>query len=333
MDNHCRVIAHSNIALIKYWGKRDSLLNLPAVGSISVTLDTLFTDTSVRFEPGRPADSVQLNNLQADEPERLRVSRFLDRIRLIYKEITGQILPGAEVITANNFPTAAGLASSASAFAALAYAGLKAAGLDLALREVSILARQGSGSAARSLFGGFVEMHRGQLPDGSDAFAEQILTETALNINVLILVTSRQKKKTGSTEGMNLTRDTSPYYQAWSDSAEADLAAMRQALQDADFTRIGHLAEFSCLKMHALAMSANPGIIYWSPATLHLLQQVREIRASGIEAYFTIDAGPQVKILCREKDAPALLQIFQNDSAVEEIIITRPGPGVRIVEP
>jgi len=332
MDKEYRAIAHSNIALVKYWGKRDSRLNLPAVGSISVTLDSIFTETRVRFIDGHREDTVSLNGLPADEPERLRVSHFLNLIRTTCREQTSRILPGAEVTTVNNFPTAAGLASSASAFAALAMAGTRAAGLDLPLREISILSRQGSGSAARSVFGGFVEMHCGQKSDGSDAFAEQLLAETGLPINILILVTSRDRKKTGSTEGMNLTRDTSPYYQAWIDHAEDDLEAMRQALRQSDFTRIGRLTEFSCLKMHALAMSANPGIIYWSPATLQLLQQVRQLRAGGTEAYFTIDAGPQVKILCRQSDTPLLLANFKNDPAVAEIIVTKPGPGVRIVE-
>ncbi|MEJ2545991.1 MAG: diphosphomevalonate decarboxylase, partial [Calditrichaceae bacterium] len=190
-------IAHSNIALVKYWGKRNGNLNLPAVGSISITLDALSTTTSVELVSGQKEDQVFLNNVQMNGKEQSRVQKFMDLIR---KE--AGIKEYAVIKSENNFPTAAGLASSASAFAALALAGTSAMELEVKPKDLSVLARIGSGSAARSIFGGFVEMHKGIYKNGSDAFAEPLADENYWNIRVLIAVTSESKKKIGSTDGM-----------------------------------------------------------------------------------------------------------------------------------
>ena len=213
--------ANSNIALIKYWGKRDTSLNLPAVGSISITLDGLATTTAVRFELELRTDQLNLNSKPADAQALKRVSNFLDIIR---QESGIQIY--AEVESENNFPTAAGLASSASAFAALATASAKAAGIVATANKLSEWARRGSGSAARSIFGGFVEMHKGHNADGSDSIAEPLANKDFWDIRLLIAITSEQAKSTGSTTGMKLSEKSSPYYPAWVDSAETDLAEM-----------------------------------------------------------------------------------------------------------
>ncbi|RMF54452.1 MAG: diphosphomevalonate decarboxylase, partial [Calditrichaeota bacterium] len=211
-------IAHANIALVKYWGKRDIKLNLPAVGSISMTLRDLFTQSSIFFSEEFSEDILILNGQPAGEVERRRVSSFLD----IFRDLSG-VRMCAKVESHNNFPTGAGLASSASGFAALTIAASAALGLELSSEKLSILARQGSGSAARSIYGGFVEMKKGELPDGSDAYAIQLYDENYWNLDMLILITSEEEKEISSTRGMKLTAETSPYYSAWVQSSEDDL--------------------------------------------------------------------------------------------------------------
>ncbi len=321
-----KVRAHSNIALVKYWGKRNIPLNIPAVGSISITLDALYTETAVSFDQTLPEDRLVLNGQKAREKESARVSLFLNRVR----EMAG-IKSFARVESVNNFPTAAGLASSASAFAALAVAATKAAGMDLSVRDLSVLARLGSGSAARSLFGGFVEMHRGVLDNGSDAYAEPLYDAGWWPLRVIIAITAEGPKKTGSTDGMEHSRHTSPYYTAWVDSADDDLREMRQALKDRDFEKVADISEYSCLKMHALAMSGRPGLIYWNGQTLQLLHWVRELRASGLPVFFTIDAGPQVKIICPETYGEQIAEKVKAHPAVKRIIQTGLGPEAEFI--
>src|SRR5699024_6929725 len=209
--------AHSNIALAKYWGKRgDIALNLPATGSISLTLANLSTQTTVAFRDDLQADDIQIG-VETSVTANKRISAFLDLIRT-----RAGINTRAQVTSNNNFPASAGLASSASGFAALALAASTAAGLGLSPRELSILARQGSGSAARSIFGGIVEMHRGDAADGHDAYAECLCQDWPLA--VVIAITDTRQKKIGSTTGMIASADTSPYYAGWVDSAESVLA-------------------------------------------------------------------------------------------------------------
>ncbi|MEJ2052780.1 MAG: diphosphomevalonate decarboxylase [Calditrichaceae bacterium] len=319
--------AHSNIALVKYWGKRNSKLNLPAVGSISITLDALYTKTSVEFVPGLKKDNLKLNGTQAADKELVRVQRFLDLIRA-----KAELKHYAFIESENNFPTSAGLASSASAFAALTLAAAKAAGLNISSRELSILARTGSGSAARSIFGGFVEMHKGNKDDGSDSFAEQIADENYWDLRVLIAVTSRREKKVGSTDGMAQSKMTSPYYNSWISSSPDDLSVMRTAIKNKEFQKLGEISEFSCLKMHALALTANPGLIYWNGITLEGMHLVREMRGKGVEAYFTIDAGPQLKVICKADDENRVRNELNNLHGIQSIISTGLGKGVNEIE-
>jgi len=322
-----KVRAHSNIALIKYWGKRDERLNLPAVGSISLTLSALWSDTTIEFNAQFERDTLFLNHRPASAQELERISNFLDLIRSL-----AGVHWKARVESENNFPTAAGLASSASGFAALTVAAARALKLNLTKRELSVLARRGSGSAARSIFGGFVEMHVGQEPDGSDAFAQQIAPPDHWDIRLLIGITSSVAKETGSTSGMNLSKKTSPYYQAWIDTQEMDLAAMRQAIKQRNFEQLGELAEHSCLKMHALALSSKPGILYWNGTTVEAMQAIRRLRDSGLPVYFTIDAGPQIKALCLPEAENKVRNLLASIPRIQKVISNKPGPGVRILE-
>ncbi len=327
-EMYAKANARSNIALIKYWGKRNIPLNLPAVGSISITLDGLRTVSSVRFDPNLKQDQLWINNQPASEKERQRVQSFLDLVRK-----PQNLNRYAVVHSENNFPTSAGLASSASAFAALALAATRAAGRQYSLRELSILARQGSGSATRSIFGGFAEMQLGEQDDGSDACARQLAPVSHWNLRVLIAITSRQKKKTGSTDGMMLSRETAPYYDAWVSSAPRDLEEMRDAIIKKDFQKLGELSEFSCLKMHGLALSSRPGLIYWNGTTVETMHRVRQLRSEGTEAYFTIDAGPQVKVLCQPDSAEKVKAALMEIQGLDEIMATALGEGVQLMEP
>jgi diphosphomevalonate decarboxylase len=286
----CTARAHSNIALIKYWGKRDTRRNLPAVGSISITLDALYTDTRVGFFAGAENDSVDIGGRKVDPAP---FTAFLDLIR----ERAG-IDYRARVESWNNFPTGAGLASSASGYAALTLAACRAAGLEASPRALSILARQGSGSAARSIFGGFAEMHRGERDDGEDAFAEPILDAADWPLEVVVAITDKASKAVNSSIGMSRLDERSDYYDAWVAHAEPDLANMRDAIAARDFETVGALTEMSCLKLHGLMLSTRPGLIYWNAATVAAMHAVRELRAAGTPVYFTIDAGPQLKAVC-----------------------------------
>ncbi|WP_198415943.1 diphosphomevalonate decarboxylase [Cryobacterium sp. TMT2-10] len=322
--------AHSNIALVKYWGKRDATLNTPAVGSISVTLDALYTDTRVTFRSDLTDDELWLDGCRSDAT---RVRRVLDLVRG-YAASAGHPAGGqhAVVSSTNNFPTGAGLASSASGFAALVVAATGAAGLALPARELSILARHGSGSAARSIFGGFAEMHAGTASDGSDSYAEELQGRSAWPLAVAVAITERGEKSINSTIGMVESAATSPFYPAWLDSADGDLAEMRAAIAARDFTRLGELTEYNCLKLHALMLSTRPALIYWNAATVAAMHAVRELRSGGVPAYFTIDAGPQVKVLCLPGDAEEVRQALAAVPGVHEVRMSTLGPGAYRLE-
>ena len=318
-------VAYANIALVKYWGKRNSALNLPSVGSISITLDALATRTSVEFSSQLAKDSLILNGTRV-EAKLVRVSEFLNIVRAM-----AGIETKAAVISENNFPTGSGLASSASGFAALALAASSAAGLELSKGQLSILARRGSGSAARSVFGGYVEMFRGHKVDGSDAFAMKLKGESEWPLSVIVCVTDSKEKTISSTHGMNLTADTSPYFGNWVQSSTADLFEMRDAIEHQDFAYLARVTERSCLKMHGLMLSAEPGLLYWNSATTDLIHHVRALRASGIPVCFTIDAGPQVKIICPPDYTAEVLNSLDGISGIHNTMVSSLGADARLV--
>jgi diphosphomevalonate decarboxylase len=314
--------ACANIALVKYWGKRDaSSLNLPAAGSLSVTLDALVTETTVELDPALAHDEVSL------EGGRARVSEFLDLVRA-----RAGIATRARVTTKNHFPTASGLASSASGFAALAIAASRAAGLALTPRELSILARRGSGSAARSIFGGFVRMYAGTRADGEDAFAEVIdapkLAEACV---VIAIVAAGAPKDHSSRDAMEHTAATSPLYRAWLELVPHDLASAEAAIGGGDLRGLGEIAEANALAMHATAIAARPAIVYWQPATLAALAAVRALRAAGCAAWATIDAGPHVKVLTTAEDAPEVARVLGAVDGVSRALVSAIGGGAEVI--
>lgn len=320
--------SHANIALIKYWGKRDAKLNLPAVGSISLTLRELVTETAVCFDESLRTDRVILNGRPADGSTAAKVSQLLDLVR----RRTG-LQSYAEVITHNGFPTASGLASSSSAFSALAVAASTAAGLLLPPPALSELARRGSGSAARSIYGGFVEMDPGVRSDGSDAVAVPLAPADHWDVRLVVAVTTHEAKATSSTDGMEVTTRTSPYYPVWLQTQEADLTAMRKAIAKRDLQTVGEIIEHNALKMHAAALASRPGVLYWSGRTVDVIHAVYALRREGVPAYFTIDAGPHVKVFCLPQDAERVARALATVSGVRETLICTPGPGVRLIEP
>lgn len=317
--------AQPNIALVKYWGKRDAAFNLPVVGSISITLDSLWTRTAVRFDRGLAQDQFELNG-NADAEEARRVGACLDLLRQ-----RAGVDCRAHVSSRNNFPTAAGLASSASGFAALVTAGAQALGLSIDDTEKSALARRCSGSAARSIFGGYVEWARGERADGADSVAHELLPAAAWPLRVAVAITSTAAKEVGSGPGMRRTAETSPFQQAWVDAQESDLAAARAAIAARDFARLAEVSEHSCLKMHGLALAAKPGLIYWNGATVEGMRRVRALRAQGVPVFFTVDAGPQVKAVCEPQALKQVAAALREVPGVLDVVDTGLGVGARAI--
>ncbi|MGY6630284.1 MAG: diphosphomevalonate decarboxylase [Wenzhouxiangella sp.] len=315
--------AGANIALVKYWGKRDAALNLPAAGSLSITLDQLETRTTVIPDDQLGEDLLLLDGKPADAS---RIRPVLERFR----QLAGQAV-FCRVESQNNFPTGAGLASSASAFAALVAAADAAYATGLDDRALSAQARMGSGSAARSVFGGFVEMAAGSRPDGLDAIARPLLSAEAWPLEVIVAVVDEAGKAVPSTRGMNHTQASSPYYPAWLSQVPRDLAAARTAIAERDFQALGQVAEGSALAMHASALAARPGLIYWQPATLRLIEAVRDLQADGTPCFFTIDAGPQVKVVCLPEAGERVAAALSSIDGVKRLIHCRLGPGVRVL--
>lgn len=319
--------AHPNIALAKYWGKLDAPGNLPAVPSLSLTLAGMVTTTRVTFESSLPQDVLLLNDAPASRRDTDRVGHLLDHIWPSDKR------PRAEVVSTNDFPTAAGLASSASAFAALAVAANRAAGAGRSEAELSDLARRSSASAARSLFGGFVELPAGRTDEAdAPAPAASLAAPEHWDLRLVIAVTTTGRKPVGSTEGMNHTAGTSPLYRAWLDAAPGIFARVRRAVMARDFEALGRAAEHSALTMHATAIAAEPGLIYWTGSTVEALAEVRRMRADGLGVYFTVDAGPHVKAITTPAEVAEVKRRLARVPGVQRTIITRPGPGAQLVE-
>ncbi|MBL9039286.1 MAG: diphosphomevalonate decarboxylase [Archangium sp.] len=312
--------AHPNIALVKYWGKRDERLILPHQSSLSVTLGPLSVTTSVRFSGKRGGDEVSINGKRAAGTELQRVVDVLDLVR---KQQRG--LGAAEVVSRGDFPASAGLASSAAAFAALAVAARSAAGFTRDTKAESMLARQGSGSACRSVEGGFVRWNRGAKKNGSDSFGEQIYDETHWpELRLLVGMVSREEKEVKSRDGMRNTIDTSPFYPAWAKQAEIDVKAILAPLKKRDLEAVGTLAESNAWRMHASALGAEPPLCYLKPETLGVIQAVREERKRGVGVWFTLDAGPNPVLLTTAKDEARAAKVVRAFGAKD---VVRCAPG------
>ena len=255
-----------------------------------------------------------------------RMAEFLDLVSATYDPDTRL---RADVTA--NFPVGAGLASSAAIFCAVAAAAVSTCGGRISREDLSGLARRGSGSAARSVYGGLVEWRRGERGDGSDSIAIPIESDPDWSLGMAVAIVSEAKKAFASRDAMRHVEATSPLFPGWLAAQDADLAAAREAIAARDLPRLGTIAEENCLRMHATSMAARPPVLYWLPATLALMRRVVEIREAGTPAYFTIDAGPQVKVLCASQDLPAVAAGLRDVPGVVRIVCSGPGPGVSMV--
>lgn len=318
------VSARANIALTKYWGKSDRALNLPAVPSLSLTLDALETETSVSFIDAVD-DYIEINGAIATGRPRARVVEHLDRFRAIARSDRR-----LSVVSTNRFPTAAGLASSASGFAALTVAVDALFELGLNREELSSHARRASASAARSVFGGFVELPAGSAGDDSLGAREIVLTPP-WELAMLIAIVSGREKATPSTEGMERTRETSPFYRAWVEAAPGFHQQALHALAARDLHALGRAMERSTFAFHASAMAADPPIVYLSPSTLSLIGAVHALREKLPPAYMTMDAGPNLILLVEAPHAERWLHALRERPEIESIVSSGIGEEARIV--
>ena len=297
-----RSFAAINIALCKYWGKRDEELNLPVTSSLSVSLGSLGTTTTISLN--NDYDEIFLNDQITDAS-----STFFRRV----SDFLGLFRPESEVFfsvrTRNNVPTAAGLASSASGFAALTLTLNDLFSWNLYPQELSILARLGSGSACRSIYSGFVEWQAGILASGMDSVAIP-LPYTWPELRIGILEISRERKSISSRDAMRQTVKTSTLYSSWPNKVDDDLIHLKDAIASKDIASLGRIAESNALSMHATMIGAWPPVLYWHPETVRYFHKIWQLRSEGLRVYFTVDAGPNIKLLFLHQDSEAVLNQF-----------------------
>ena len=316
-------VACANIAFIKYWGNRDQAMRLPVNGSISMNLDGLQARTTVNFSASLKTDSLYISQAPVTGPGLERVKFILDLIRSWAK-----LDLYAQVSSENNFPSGAGIASSAAAFAALALAGSKAAGLNLNEAQLSYLARRGSGSASRSIPSGFVEWKMGGSDEDSHAFS--IAPPEHWDMVDCVTVVSSRHKKTGSTEGHALA-PTSPLQEARVADAPRRLDICRRAILDRDFNTLAGVVELDSDMMHAVMMTSNPGLFYWKPASITVMESIREWRKSGLPVFYTVDAGPNIHVLCQRVLASEVERKLRELPGVENVLLAGVGGPARMV--
>jgi len=315
------VKSNTNIALVKYWGKKDKELKTPLNNSISMTLDSLYTITSVEESD---KDIFIINN---KEENNQRIKKYLDLFRNKFNK-----KDCLKITTENNFPTSAGIASSASGFSALAFALDKYWNLNLSKKELSILSRLGSGSSCRSIYGGFVEWYKGAKEDGSDSYAEQIVDKDYWkDIRMIIIIVEDNKKSKSSSAGMEETVNTSPFYKCWLSSVDQDLINVRNAIFERDIEKLGKTMEHNCLKMHATMITTIPSIIYWKPSTLEVIEKIKEIRNNGYQCYYTMDAGPNIKLICEDNSLKNIKEELETLNCIKKIMVSKCGDGTSLI--
>ena len=307
--------AQPNIALIKYWGKRDTQRNLPAVGSISITLADLYTTMSVTFDSALPGDKLLVNGVEDKE--------MLARVVTCLDNAAGPGRARATVHSTSNFPIAAGLASSASAFAALVVAASAAAGQDRTREQLASIAGNASGSAARSMLGGFVELRNAT----NDIELVSLCSRGDWPLDVVVAITASGPKAVGSTDAMELSRRTSPFYDRWIEQQDADLDEARAAIENRDFARLASVAEHNCLKMHSVMWGSRPPMVYWNSTTLACMEAIRDLQSSGTAVFFTIDAGPQLKAVCEPGERDKVREVLAAVPGVEDVLVSGLGDG------
>lgn len=304
--------AHANIALIKYWGKVDNKLFLPATSSLSLTLDALSTMTTVEGITGNQDEFILDGQIQDAQT----ISRFVDLFRK-----SNQAL---RIVSHNNFPTAAGLASSASGYAALAMALNKFFNLNLDLKELSKLTRQGSGSASRSLYGGFAVWQKG---DHDTSFAYPL--ELDMDIEMVVVLINKSQKKKSSRSLMKETVEESRYFEPWVKQNELDLEDIIDAIKRQDIHDVGKIAQRNAMMMHGTLLANDNPFFYFEPLTIRAIQIAQDLQEAGLAAYYTMDAGPNVKIITNSNSSKHVLDVYR--LAGFEVIHSTKGPGAMIL--
>lgn len=328
-------IAPANIAFIKYWGKKDEELRLPLNSSISMNLSNCLTTTTVEFSDKYTEDQFILlsnndrkktleRNIAISENETKRVIKYLNRIRNIAK-----IKEFAKVVSENNFPSSSGMASSASGFAALTLAAAVAAGLTLSEKELTILARVGSGSACRSIPDGFVEWKYGK--ENSSSYAYSLYPSSYWDLRDIILLVNSDNKKVSSTTGMENVW-TSNLMEKRLKEIPNRLDKIKLALKEKNFPLLGLTCEQDCLSMHKVANTQKPAIFYWTNKTEEIIKKVKSWRSAGLEVYFTVDAGPNVHLLCQGKDERKVIEKLNESYSGLKYIINKPTSGVKLTD-
>ncbi len=316
-------VAPSNIAFIKYWGKKDEKLRLPENGSISMNLSDLHTTTTVEYDPSLKRDNIVIDHIQVIE-ESKRVTDHLNRIRTLANQTAY-----AHVESINNFPKSAGLSSSASGFAALTLAATKAFGLDLPEKELSILTRQGAGSACRSIPGGFVEWLDGNTNDTS--YAVRIYPPDYWDIVDIVVIVSEEKKHVSSTAGQQIA-NTSPFFTTRLEHIKEKIMQCKKYMAGKDFPSFGRLVESEALELHSIMMTSWPPLIYLVPNSLALMKQIQQWRTDGLEVYFTVNTGQNVHCICRKKDVQKLSAKLNNLRYVLKTIVNTTSKGAHITD-
>jgi diphosphomevalonate decarboxylase len=324
MPQKATVNSCSNIAFIKYWGNRDAQYRVPLNDSVSMNLSDATTTTTVEFDANLNDDQINVGGVDANEATRVRAIKHLDRVRTLAK-----IATKARVQSQNSFPTGVGIASSASAFAALSVAASHAAGLQLSERELSILARQGSGSACRSIPSGFVEWIAGHSSENS--YAISIAPPEHWDLRDVVAIVSTEEKKVGSSEG-HTAAQTTPFMLARQYGLPARFHLVRKAILTKNLALLGPAIEEDAIELHMMAMTSRPPIFYWTPGMVRVIQSAMRWREEGLGVYFTLDAGPNVHLICESKDAEPVAARAKEIADVQQVIVNAPGGAARLID-
>ncbi len=308
--------ASTDIALIKYWGKKNEALRIPENDSLSMILDGLYTTTTVEFQTNLNKDEVTIDGEQKTK-EINRVSKHLDRFREL-----AHIKTFAKVVSQSNFPRSTGLSSTGSAFAALSYATAMALDLNLSEKELSILSRQASGTACRCVCSGFVQWHKGVT--SLNSYSETIFSAQRWDVRDLIVIIDDKAKEVSSTAG-HKTAHTSAFYQTRQKNLNKKIDQTIQAIEKKDFTKLGEIVEAEALEFHSILLTSKPSLMMWQPGTVEVMKLVKSLRQLGVEAYFTLNTGFNLHILVLPKDEEKLKSELSKLSVVKNIIRAKVG--------
>ena len=303
-----------NIALIKYWGKRNTIKNLPAVDSISITLDNLWTEMNVIFSSDLSNDELFINEKKQNN---------ISRVKNCIDSICGEQRDYASIMSRCNFPISAGLASSSSSFSALVVA------INSLMKKkwnTQLLANQAgsvSSSAARSIVGGLVQLNN----EPEKIRITQLLSPNDWPLRVVIAITDKKEKAISSSKAMKLSADTSPFYSSWVEDQNDDIKEANSFISKKDFEGLASISEHNCMKMHSIMWTTRPSIVYWNSTTIDCMHAIRDLQRNGESVFFTIDAGPQIKAICLPENEEKIAKKLNEIKGVQSIMTSGLGSG------